>query len=178
MLDTRPRSVSAEYSSPGHPLGQMPLPPSSEFNALSSTTRNAIDPILATTAAYESHFIATSQPFQSHEHPWHTPIYEPPPPVHMSTWNVPHWMPSVDFSSQVVPSQHEGSYYSPPPTHQAFESVTPPPRQHPEPVPNADLFILGTFGHCGGSVEQSQGISSVSPQPPSKYNQAQYSWVP
>lgn len=159
-------------------MSPIPFSSSPNFNALSSTTGNVIDPILATTAGYESQFLATSQPYSTFEQPWNAPVYDPPPPMDMTTWSVPQWMPNVDYSSHIAPSAPGGFQYTPPHSQQNYEPLPTPPQQPEEAASNGDLFILGSYGHCRRNAGQSQGISSVSLQSSSSYNQSHYYSAP
>ncbi|KAF2471822.1 uncharacterized protein BDR25DRAFT_367683 [Lindgomyces ingoldianus] len=161
--EARTRSISSEYHVPG-PILDRVFSSNIEFNSLSSTSENVIDPVLATTTTFDDHLLttaATTPPFANIEPAWNPPIYEHPAQVNLASWNVPQWIPSVDFAPQLH-GGHEDFQFTPPHTQQAFEQLPTPPQQPHEPVPNADLFILGSYGHCRRTTGQSQGISSVS----------------
>ncbi|KAF2258159.1 hypothetical protein CC78DRAFT_587455 [Lojkania enalia] len=176
VQDARTRSLSAEYHAHTQAVQSSAFRPKSPFDALSATTSSVIDPVLATTASYDNHRLTTSRPFQHVEPSWDASIYEPPPQSHISSWNVPQWMPSIDFTPhlQAGPEDYQ---YAPPPTPQAFEQIPTTPQQPLTSSPNADLFILGS--NCRRPVSEPQGISCVSSlRSLSPYNQAQYFRTP
>ncbi|KAF2116332.1 hypothetical protein BDV96DRAFT_49605 [Lophiotrema nucula] len=178
--DARTRSLSADYRTQEQSLHSAPFTPSLNYASLSSTSGNVIDPVLATSSSpYESHLLPTAQSFHSIEPSWSAPqLYEPPPPhSNISNWNVPHWMPDVNYAPQMQGGPEE-LMYSPPHAQQAFEQMPTPPQQPHEPVQNGNLFILGSYGHCRRHPDQSQDLSNVSLRSSSPYHQAQFLRAP
>ncbi|KAF2178297.1 hypothetical protein K469DRAFT_335355 [Zopfia rhizophila CBS 207.26] len=166
--EARTRSISAEYRVPAQAIDSVSLPSGTDFNSLSSNG-NMIDPA---TTTFNSHPLATSQPFAHLDPSWNASIYDRPAQVNVTLWNVPQWIPSIDFT----PQMHAGSedfQFIPPHTQQVFDQIPTPSQQHQEPA-NADLFILGSYGHCRRPAGQSQGISSCvtsrKPFNPSKHS--------
>ncbi|KAF2734258.1 hypothetical protein EJ04DRAFT_248339 [Polyplosphaeria fusca] len=161
--DGRTRSLSAEYHPP------TPFPPI----AYALPSSSAVDPALSTTASYDSRLLATSQSYQPIEPSWSAQLYDGPP--HVSSWNIPHWMPSIDYAPPVQSGQGDFSFSHAQPS---FEGMPTPPQQR-EPAAD-NLFILGSYGHCRRwpADNQSESISSVSLRSSSPYDQAQYYSAP
>jgi hypothetical protein len=124
----------------------------------------------ATTTAYDSHLLTTSQPFPNIEPSWTTPYFSSPP--QSSTWHVPQWLPSVEFASQLPASSSSAFDFSGPQAHQVFDHIMIPPGQSHEADNN--LFILGSYGHVRRHMGDPPQISSVSVQSQSPYSQPEY----
>lgn len=144
--------MSPEYHAPVPAAATLSLPSNNGFSTLASS------PVLATTAAYDSHLLATSQPFSTFEPAWHTSIYEPTPAINISSWNVPAWMPGLDFTPPVT-SRPEEFQFTPPHSHHSFEQLPTPPRQPHEPAHRSDLFLMDSYGHCGRVDVHSRPVS-------------------
>lgn len=137
-----------------------------------SSSGSVVEPLLATsTMSCDTNPLPTSQPISNFENPWNVSIYEPQPPVNISTWNVPHWMPSIDFNPQLAARPEDFQFTpapAPAPAPLVFEQLPTPPHQSQEIVPNADLFLVGSA--CRRQPGQQQGISSVSLRSSSPYH--------
>ncbi|OAL52364.1 hypothetical protein IQ07DRAFT_369354 [Pyrenochaeta sp. DS3sAY3a] len=155
--DAYARSISADYEVSGPSSSPYLLPSHSDFASMSSTSATVSDPILAASAAsFDSHLLATSQAYSGYETTWNAPIYSPPPPVNMSTWNIPPWMPSIDYSPRVAP-RPEAYQYSPPATQPVFEQTHTPLRQPRELLSNTDMFAFGSYA----SQSQTSGMPNM-----------------
>ncbi|KAF2786976.1 hypothetical protein K505DRAFT_367760 [Melanomma pulvis-pyrius CBS 109.77] len=166
--DGRERSISAEYYAQRPIANSEILPSNANFSPIPSSSRCVVDSVIVPTTTYDSNLLEASHPFPTLESPWNAPVYEPQAQGHISSWNIPHWMPSIDFTPQIS-STHDEFRFTPPQTQQVYQQLPTPPQQALEPVSNADLFILGDFNHCRRTQNQTRGNSNVSPCPPFPY---------
>ncbi|KAJ4295237.1 hypothetical protein N0V90_007248 [Kalmusia sp. IMI 367209] len=135
----RERVATPEYHAQGPPAPSFTLPSNDPFPPLASTSGNAIDPVFSTSATtYDRHLGRAPQNYSTYENPWSSSMYDQTPSVNMATWNVPNWMPNVDYTPPTS-SRLEGFEYTPPSrTHHTFEQLPTPPQQSRTPDP--DLF--------------------------------------
>jgi hypothetical protein len=150
------------------------LSSNSDFAPLQSSSAPAIGSVQpTTTASFNSQMSATTQTYTPFGSSWTAPIYDPPPPANM-TWNMPTWMPSIDYSSRVA-SRPETYHYTAPSGPPVFAQNTSPYHPARELVPNADHYVLSSsYGHYNASHSQTPGVPSVSLPPSSSYCQGHY----
>lgn len=160
------RSISAEYEL-GPSSSPYNLPSHSAFVPLEPNDAAALGSAsAASTASFD--LLPTTQGFSTFESSWNGAMYSPPSTTQMS-WNVPAFIPYVDYP-QGVPLRPETSLYAPSfsSSQPAFaqnmnsylpsrESVTDPSRYYP------------SYGHQYGSQSHSPGIPSVSSPTSSPY---------
>lgn len=141
--DGRGRSISAEY------FAQRPVPnseilPSNAHSPLLSSNSTAVaNSVLVPTSTYDNSLLSTPQPFHDIQTTWSPPMYEPQPQVHISSWNLPHWMPSLDFAP------HEDYRFTSPQTQPIYHQLPTPPQQPLEPFSNQAAFLLSSYSQCG-----------------------------
>ncbi|KAF2449594.1 hypothetical protein P171DRAFT_196254 [Karstenula rhodostoma CBS 690.94] len=136
------------------------LPSNARLPPSAVTSGNSIDPIFSTaTTSYDRQFGRPSQDYATYEGTWNNAMYEHPPNVNMSTWNVPIWIPNVEYTPSVS-SGAEDLYTPPQHTHRTCEQLPTPPQQSRTPDP--DFLDLGSYGHCRRfDSQQTMGISNV-----------------
>ncbi|KAF1950927.1 hypothetical protein CC80DRAFT_220110 [Byssothecium circinans] len=156
------RVLSPEYFSPAPVARNMTLPSNEHYPALSSSSGNVIQPTLAaTTAPYPTQYPGTAPTYSHFEPPWTTPLYDIPPPVNISTWNIPTWIPNIEFSPPMTTRSADDFRFTPPPhSHDSFDLLPSPPSQAHTPDP--DLFMMGTYSACRRRPEQGMGNSCMS----------------
>jgi hypothetical protein len=169
------RMVTPEYHNQGSPAPAFTLPSNARFQPLAVTCGNSTNPIFSTaTTSYDRYFGRPSQNY-AYESNWNAAMYEHPSNVTVSSWNIPMWMPTVDYTSSVS-SGPEDMYTPPQHTHHTFEQHPTPPQQSRTPDP--DLFVLGSYGHCRRfDDQQTMGISNVclpSSAAPSRFPYTRY----
>jgi hypothetical protein len=131
-----------------------------------------IDSVIVPTSTYDNRILAASLPFPNLESNWNTPMYEPQQqvPGHVSSWNLPHWMPSLDYTPQIPVGADEFQYTTQHTSQQVYHQLPTPPQQTIEPVSSADLFILGSMTNCRSHQEQqARTNANVRPHPSSPY---------
>ncbi|KAK7182707.1 hypothetical protein DPSP01_009613 [Paraphaeosphaeria sporulosa] len=154
------RMVTPEYQVQTQAAPAFPLPSSALFPPTVVTSGNSMDSIFsAATTSYDRQFGRPSQNYTACEGTWNNTMYGHTSNVNMSTWNVPIWMPNVEYTPSVS-SGAEDLYTPPQQTHNTFEQLPTPPQQPRTPDP--DLFVLGSYGHCRRfDSQQTMGISNV-----------------
>jgi hypothetical protein len=172
--DAHLRSLSTDYDA--GPSSPYLLPAHSEYAPMSTNEIVGMGPAsTATTASFDHHLLPTTQSYPPYSSSWASPIYDPPPPTNM-TWNVPAWMPSVDYSPRVAPRPETFRYSPPLGARQPIFDQTPSPYHRPRDLaPNTDHYALASsYRYYDGSQSQTPAISSVSLPTPTSYFQGHY----
>ena len=142
------RSLSADYehSRPNSPPYALP---NSDFGSINSSSTAVSDPILTSSSA-------------SFEYPafgpnWNASLYSPHPPSNMPAWNIPPWMPNIEYTLR-VPSRPDAVEYIAPTGPPVFAQAH-APSQPRELSLDANYYA---FGSSFGSQSQTSGIPNVS----------------
>lgn len=157
--EDRTRSMSAEYFVSTPHMTPMSYASAPEFDSLSSTSGNVIDPVLATTSAFNSPMVTSAEPFAGVEPAWHQAFCDPiSDHAHAGSWNAS-WIPSAEFVPQIhtpppsdvqPTSQHPYHYY---------DRMTPSPQHTPQLQP-ADVYLMTPYENYKRPIGQHQGISN------------------
>lgn len=155
----RERMVTPDYHTQTQPLPAFTFSSNARFPPSAVTSGNSTDPIFSTETAYDRQWGRPPQDYAAYESTWSNAIYEHPSNINMSTWNVPVWMPNVDYTPSV--SSGTESLYTPPQhIHHTFEQLPTPPQQSRTPATGS--FVIESYGHCRGfDTQQTMGISNV-----------------
>ncbi|KAF2690170.1 hypothetical protein K458DRAFT_289408 [Lentithecium fluviatile CBS 122367] len=157
--DQAQRLVTPEFVEQRPTARSMVLPSNSGYSTLSPTSGNMLNPMLATSAApYDTQYRPSSQPLPSYEPTWPVSVYDPIPPINISSWNVPNWMPSIDYTPPMT-SRSDAFQFTPPHSHHSFEELSTPPQQ--SRTPDSDLFMLGSYSRCSRRLDSHFSNASV-----------------
>ncbi|KAF2642557.1 hypothetical protein P280DRAFT_267921 [Massarina eburnea CBS 473.64] len=147
------RILSPEYYPPTPMTSTMPPPSNGHYDAIVSSSDNAVDPILATPiASYQNQFPASAPAYRPYEPIWAPQSYDVAPPINVSTWTVPSWIPNIEFSPPLTTRSADDFQFTPPPQEHTFDQLPTPPRKAHTPDP--DQFTLGNYRR---RYEQSMG---------------------
>lgn len=138
--------VTPEYHARTTSGALFTLPSNTNFHPLAATSGNAIESTFATSAtSYGRQFNRPSQHYAPLGTTWDTAVYGSPSSVDVSAWNVPNWMPNVDYTPSVSSRSEDFQYTPPQRVHHTFEQLPTPPQHHCTPEP--DLYGMGAYGH-------------------------------
>jgi hypothetical protein len=136
--------LTPEYIEQRSPVRTMMPQSNDNYNTSPPTSGNMLNPMLVpSTNPYDSHYRSSSQPlpsFESFEPAWPVSIYDPIPPINISAWNTPHWMPSIDYTPPMT-SRLDAYQYTPPHSHHSFDELSTPPQQPRTPDP--EMYLMG-----------------------------------
>jgi hypothetical protein len=155
------RILTPEYYTPETIAKNMTIPPNDNYSALSSSSDGTIGSSIATTATtYQTQFQPTAPSYPPYDPTWNAPMYEIPAPINI--WNVPTWIPNIEFSPPMTTRSADDFDFTPPPhSHDDFHQLPTPPRQMHTPEP--DFFVMGSYAaQYRRQHEQSMGMSSMS----------------
>ncbi|ORY14628.1 hypothetical protein BCR34DRAFT_598972 [Clohesyomyces aquaticus] len=175
--EARARSSSSEYYDHETVHSSSGLRPTDEFDTLSSQSEVLIDPHLASTTAFDNLLLATAvstPPYSSVEPSWSGPVYEELPHVGMGSWNMPQWMPNVDFAPQQMHAGAHDYRFTPPHIQHNFNQLPSPPQHPSEPVSGSDLFLEGSYGSLRRPNAEMQEVSHCFTGQRSSFNHSKY----
>jgi hypothetical protein len=141
------RVLTPEYIEQRPPARPIMLHSNDNYTRIPSTNGNMLNPmVVPSTSSYEGHYRPSSQPlpsFESYEPAWPVSMYEPVPPVNISSWSVPQWMPSIEYTPPMT-SRTDAYQFTPPHSHHSYDDLSTPPQQSRTPDP--ELYFMGHGG--------------------------------
>ncbi|KAF2704445.1 hypothetical protein K504DRAFT_494725 [Pleomassaria siparia CBS 279.74] len=120
--DGHDRSRFAEY------YGQRPIGGSDviisngNYSPLLSSSRSMVSSVIVPISTHDNRLLTIPQPFASMDSTCSTYMYESQPQVHISSWNLPHWILGINYRPQLS-SSPDKLHLMPPHTQQTYQQL-------------------------------------------------------